>query len=282
VFAVFRQFTPPVQGLSLHEAYLDVTQSQTPLGDPVSIARRIKGLIRERTGLAASVGVAPNRLVAKIASDLDKPDGPTVVAPRAYPSPARPAARASPAGSRSQEGRTGRGSRHHHTRGTATRQRHPAVTPLFGRQSKRLRERAPGLDGCPMIADWDKKSIRAEETFGDDVADRPKLQSELARLADRATTRLSRKQLVAHCVTVKVRGHNFDTFARQRRLEPVTHDSRMIANAAAAPEASRFESTVAASARSSAQQPSRARAKSGKPPQPFVPETRADVHVKSK
>ncbi len=81
VFAVFHEVTPLVQGLSLDEAFLDVTASLELLGDPVSIARRIKARIREVTRLTASVGVAPNKLVAKIASDLAKPDGLTVVTP---------------------------------------------------------------------------------------------------------------------------------------------------------------------------------------------------------
>src|ERR1700727_1742964 len=79
VFAVFHEVTPLVQGLSLDEAFLDVTASQQLFGDSVTIARRIKARIRELTGLSASVGVATNKLVAKIASDLNKPDGLTVV-----------------------------------------------------------------------------------------------------------------------------------------------------------------------------------------------------------
>src|SRR3954451_7105063 len=79
VFAIFHEVTPIVQGLSLDEAFLDVTDSIALLGDAVAIARRIKSRIRERTGLTASVGVAPNKLIAKIASDLAKPDGLTVV-----------------------------------------------------------------------------------------------------------------------------------------------------------------------------------------------------------
>src|SRR5689334_1328914 len=81
VFGVFREVTPLVEGLSLDEAFLDVTASQELLGGAVEIARRIKLRIRELTGLTASVGVAPNKLVAKIASDLGKPDGLTVVEP---------------------------------------------------------------------------------------------------------------------------------------------------------------------------------------------------------
>ena len=75
VFGVFREFTPLVQGLSLDEAFLDVTHSQAALGSGETIARAIKQRILARTGLTASVGVAPNKLVAKIASDLRKPDG---------------------------------------------------------------------------------------------------------------------------------------------------------------------------------------------------------------
>ena len=79
IFAIFRDFTPAVEGLSLDEAFLDVTASHQLHGSGVEIAAKIKRVIRERTQLAASVGVAENKLVAKIASDLEKPDGLVVV-----------------------------------------------------------------------------------------------------------------------------------------------------------------------------------------------------------
>ena len=79
IFAIFHEFTPVVQGLSLDEAFLDVTASLSLMGDAVSIARTIKTRINQTTRLTASVGVAPNKLIAKIASDLQKPDGLTVV-----------------------------------------------------------------------------------------------------------------------------------------------------------------------------------------------------------
>ena len=92
IFAVFHEFTPLVQGLSLDEAFLDVTGSIAVFGPAEQIAREIKRLIRERTELTASVGVAPNKLVAKIASDLRKPDGLVVVRPGRGPATARSAA----------------------------------------------------------------------------------------------------------------------------------------------------------------------------------------------
>ncbi|MEJ2275456.1 MAG: DNA polymerase IV, partial [Woeseiaceae bacterium] len=84
IFGIFRRFTPLVEGLSLDEAFLDVSASVRLFGAPVDIARAIKQQIRDATGLTASVGVAENKLVAKIASDLDKPDGLTVVYPEDY------------------------------------------------------------------------------------------------------------------------------------------------------------------------------------------------------
>src|ERR1044072_3024819 len=79
VFKIFHEYTPLVQGLSLDEAFLDVTESQAALGDAATIAAAIKKKIVTRTGVTASVGVAPNPLVAKISSDLRKPDGLGVV-----------------------------------------------------------------------------------------------------------------------------------------------------------------------------------------------------------
>ncbi|MFO1426582.1 MAG: DNA polymerase IV [Steroidobacteraceae bacterium] len=232
VFAVFHEFTPLVQGLSLDEAYLDVTASQVLLGDAVTIARRIKALIRERTGLTASVGVAPNRLVAKIASDLDKPDGLTIVPPERIhavldPLPVR---RLPGLGRKKGEQVAAAGIA---TLGELRRASDAQLWPLFGRDAARIRERAGGVDDRSVHPDWEEKSISAEETFDVDIAEPARLQAELARLADKASARLRAKQLIAACVTIKVRQHDFTTQTRQRRLAPPSHDGRSIAGAAA-------------------------------------------------
>ncbi len=231
VFAVFHEFTPLVQGLSLDEAYLDVTASQSLKGVATDIARQVKELVRARTGLTASVGVAPNRLVAKIASDLDKPDGLTIVTPErihAVLDPL-PVKRLPGLGRKKGDEVMVAGIA---TLGELRRASDTQLWPLFGRDSARMRERASGIDERSVNAEWEEKSISAEETFSEDVADPSRLQAELARLADKASARLRGKQLVAGCVAIKVRQHDFTTHTRQRPLTPATHDSRVIATQA--------------------------------------------------
>ncbi len=227
VFGVFHEFTPLVQGLSLDEAYLDVTGSRRLLGDEVSIAREIKRRIRERTGLTASVGVAPNKLVAKIASDLDKPDGLTVVTPERIhdvldPLPVR---RLPGLGRKKGEQVAAAGIA---TLGALRRAPDAQLWPLFGRDTPRMRERAGGVDDRAVVADWEEKSISAEETFADDIADPARLEAELLALSDRMSARLRAKGLVGRCVTIKIREHDFTTCTRQKHFAPASHDSAVL------------------------------------------------------
>jgi DNA polymerase-4 len=231
VFGIFHEFTPLVQGLSLDEAYLDVTGSRRLLGDEVSIAREIKRRIRERTGLTASVGVAPNKLVAKIASDLDKPDGLTVVTPERIhdvldPLPVR---RLPGLGRKKGEQVTAAGIA---TLGSLRRAPDAQLWPLFGRDTPRMRERAGGVDDRAVVADWEEKSISAEETFAHDIADPARLMAELLTLADRMSARLRAKGLVGRCVTIKIREHDFTTCTRQKHFAPASHDSAVLARIA--------------------------------------------------
>lgn len=219
VFSVFREFTPMVEGLSLDEAFLDVTESLHLFGNAVSIAREIKRRIRDRTNLTASVGVAPNKLVAKIASDLDKPDGlfvvtndnmraaldplPVQVIPgigketlaRLKKIPINTVADLRLASDRDLES-------------------------VFGRFARRTRERASGIDERPVISSRADKSISAEETFDNDLDDRGVMHRHLLRLAERTAGRLRAKELVAGTVQVKIRQADFTTYTRQRALRP--------------------------------------------------------------
>jgi DNA polymerase-4 len=232
VFAVFHDYTPVVEGLSLDEAFLDVTGSLALKGDAVSIARGIKQRIREQTQLSASVGVAPNKLVAKIASDLEKPDGLTVVTNdnlRAVLDPL--SVRRLPGLGRKLGERVE--SAGLATLGELRRAPDAVLWPIFGRDSQRMRERASGIDERAVMSEWDEKSISAEETFFSDLAEPARMHSEVLRLADRASARMRAQNLATGCVQVKIRRADFTTFTRQKRFEPSTTDSRTIAKVAA-------------------------------------------------
>ena len=141
VFAIFHDYTPVVEGLSLDEAFLDVTASLALKGDAVSIARGIKQRIRATTQLGASVGVAPNKLVAKIASELEKPDGLTVVTAGNLRAVLDPLSRAAPAGPRPQAGRARRSGRPAHARTAAQRAGCAVVADLRARLAAHARAR---------------------------------------------------------------------------------------------------------------------------------------------
>lgn len=227
IFAIFHDFTPMVEGLSLDEAFLDVTASLPLMGDAVKIARAIKQRIHETTRVTASVGVAPNKLVAKIASDLKKPDGLTVVTPANLRETLDPlSVRRLPGLGRKTGALVEEAGIH--TLGELRRASDSVLWPIFGRYTHRVRERAAGIDERPVVADAEDKSISAEDTFSTDIGDPARLQSELARLADRTCTRLRRKSLTAGCVTVKIRRKDFTTFTRQKRISPATNDTRAI------------------------------------------------------
>ena len=226
VFAVFHEFTPLVQGLSLDEAFLDVTAGTRSLGDGEQVAMEIKRRIRERTALTASVGVAPNKLVAKIASDLRKPDGLVVVRPEEInavldPLPIR---KLFGLGAKTAPKVEALGIR---TLGEL-RQASPArLRPIFGRYAERVLQRAAGIDTRPVVPDVDEKQVSAEETFDTDIADHARLRAEIVRLADKVAARLRTRGLTACCVTVKIRRKDFTTYTRQRHFEPATQETRV-------------------------------------------------------
>ncbi|HSY09122.1 MAG TPA: DNA polymerase IV [Steroidobacteraceae bacterium] len=231
VFAIFREVTPLVQGLSLDEAFLDVTASQVLFGDPPSIARSIKERIRACTGLTASVGVASNKLVAKISSDLAKPDGLTVVPDERIREVLDPlSVRRLPGLGK----KTGAKVEEAGIRTFAELRVAPdaILWPLFGRYSERVRARAAGIDDRPVLADLEDKSLSAEDTFATDIADPRVLVTQLRRIAELACERLRSKRLMTGCIGVKIRRDDFTTATRQRTVAPPTHDGRTIANVA--------------------------------------------------
>ena len=221
IFEIFRSFTPLVEGLSLDEAFLDVTASVALFGDPVDIARAIKQQISETTALTASVGVAENKLVAKIASDLDKPDGLTVVYPSDYASRLDPLPVAVIPGIGRETLKRLSSASIATVRDLRTADAR-VLEPIFGRFTQKTRDRAAGIDDRPVVASRQEKSISAEETYDVDLARREDMERELLRLAAKTTARLRKAGLAAATVQVKIRQPDFTTVTRHRKVTPAT------------------------------------------------------------
>jgi DNA polymerase-4 len=231
VFEIFHEFTPIVEGLSLDEAFLDVTASQQLHGDPVVIATEIRRRIRATTDLTASVGIAPNKLLAKIASDLNKPDGMFRIGAdnlQATLDPL-PIQKLFGIGPKTLPAVHAAGIR---SFGDLRAAGDELVWRVFGKHGRLMRERASGIDDRPVEAHREEQSISAEETFDTDIKDGPYLRAHLMRLADRTAARLRAHDLAAGRVTVKIRRGDFTTFTRQRSIEPPTQDTAVVSGVA--------------------------------------------------
>lgn len=227
VFSVFRRYTPLVEGLSLDEAFLDVTESQRLFGDIRDIARRVVDDIREETELTASVGMAPNKFLAKLASDLEKPAGFVRVDPdgvQAFLDPL-PVTRIWGIGKRSREKLEAVGIR---TIADLRQAPDTQLDSLFGRHARRYRDLAEGRDDRPVVPDGEEKSMSQECTYEVDIADLSRLYGELLGFAESVAGRLRRAGLRGRTVTVKIREPDFRTHTRSRSLEHATSDTRML------------------------------------------------------
>ncbi len=227
IFAIFREFTPLVEGLSLDEAFLDVTASVKLFGSPEKIAACIKRRIQDDTGLTASVGVAENKLVAKIASDLDKPDGLTIVRPDDYREKLDPLpVRVIPGIGRETLKRL------HGIHVSTVRDLRVAadrdLEPVFGRYTQKTRDRASGIDHRPVVSGRDEKSISAEETYDRDLSKPADMNRELLRLTERTAARLRKSSLCANTVQIKIRRADFTTYTRQQSIKPPANGTDQI------------------------------------------------------
>ncbi len=222
VFAIFRRYTPLVEGLSLDEAFLDVTASRSLFGDGEAIARRIKDEIRSEVRLTASAGVAPTKFIAKIASDLRKPDGLVVVRPEevcAFLSPL-PIERMWGMGEKSAPHAHAAG---FHTLGDLARATDAQLERAFGNHGPAMGALARGEDEREVVPERDALSIGAEETFERDLTTREQLERALLGQAVRVAQRLFAEGLSAGGVTVKLKYADFVQRTRTMQLpEPVS------------------------------------------------------------
>jgi DNA polymerase-4 len=221
VMAILRRFTPLVEPISIDEAFMDVTGSAALFGDGETIGRRIKAAIREELELTASVGVASTKLVAKIASDLRKPDGLVVVPPgeeAAFLSPL-PISRLWGVGPTTTVALRDLGVA---TIGDLAAADRSALVRRLGRHGAALVDRAHGIDPDPVADPDAAKSIGHEHTFDVDTSDPETLERTLLAMAEGVSARLRDAGVRATTVTVKIRDSSFTTVSRQRRLAEPT------------------------------------------------------------
>lgn len=218
VFSCFSEFTAAIEGLSLDEAFLDVSDNPAA-GEPLALGRAVKQRVRERTGLNASVGLGPNKLVAKIASDRCKPDGLLHVAPDEVrelldPLPVtalwgigpRTAAQLQKAGIR--------------TIAQLRLAPDALLAALFGSQAQFFKALAHGRDERPVAGGGGERSVSQETTFSRDMDDFDGLARELHALTEDLCRILRRENLHAHTVVLKLRTTDFHRQTRQRRFAP--------------------------------------------------------------
>ncbi len=224
VFEIFYLFTPLVEPLSIDEAFLDVTGSTRLFGSPIEIAKQIKQKVTEKTGLTISAGVAPSKFVAKVASDMEKPDGLTIVPAdkaRAFLDPL-PIKKMWGVGKVTQKALS-RLSIH-----TFKDLRQVSIDVLekkFGKHGIHMHQLSMGIDDRDVVTLHDVKSIGHEDTYSKDILDLEPAKRELLSLANRVARRMRRKGLEGKTITVKVKYSDFVQITRSVTLHNYTNDS---------------------------------------------------------
>ena len=227
VFRIFRLFTPLVEPVSIDEAFLDVTDSTRLWGQPEDIAGKIKDMVRNETGLTVSAGIAPSKFVAKIASDMDKPDGLTIVHPgriRKFLEPLS-ISKMWGVGNKTQHRLHGLGIR---TIGDLGRFPADVLGKNFGKHGIRMHELAQGIDEREVTPASDVKSLGHEKTFSQDILEIDSARKELLALANQVARRMRRHGLAGKTVTLKAKYHDFDQVTRSATLPECTDDEPRI------------------------------------------------------
>lgn len=224
VMAIFRALTSLVEPLSLDEAFLDVSGWVTDGADPEHIARELKRDVNEKTHLTLSVGIGANKTVAKIASDLRKPDGLVVVPPGSEaaflaPLPIRVLWGVGP---KTEHALQLAGIR---TIGDLARRSLADADRLLGSHGTALHMMARGIDERLVEVERERKSVGAETTFPQDLPDGPELRTKLNEIAGEVARRLTTSRVKAHTIALKLRYADFKTVTRQSSLKAATGEA---------------------------------------------------------
>jgi nucleotidyltransferase/DNA polymerase involved in DNA repair len=218
IMEVFHRFSPLVEPLSVDEAFLDITGSQRLLGSPEEIGPAIKKAIREEIGLTASVGIAPTKFMAKIASDLEKPDGLVII----HEEEMLDRLAALPVGKLWGVGPKMEGILHQNgIRSVADLRGWPqaALQKRWGETGDHLYRLSHGLDFREVEVESEVKSVSHETTFHEDIDDLEELKGELRYLADKVAYRMRAQGVEGRVVFIKVRYADFSTVTRRVTLK---------------------------------------------------------------
>ena len=231
MFDILGDFTPLIEPLSIDEAFLDLTGTQRLHGSAESVARRIKQRVREELHLTISVGVASNKFLAKLASDLQKPDGLTIIRPKDIDRilPPLPISRIWGIGPKTQARLNDLGIK---KIGDIRKLSLDVLVAKFGSEGERYHRLAYGLDDRDVTPDSQTKSIGQEQTFGIDICDPEELRSVLLGEVEQVARRLRRHDLRARGVTLKIRDGAFNTITRAAPLDPPTNLTQALWDAA--------------------------------------------------
>jgi len=231
VMNIVRQASPLVEQMSIDEAFLDLTEEGSPWEAVISRARDLQQRVRQEVGLSASLGVAANKLVAKVASDRDKPGGLTVVPPgeeAAFlaPLPVRVLWGVGPvtADKLAEMGVT--------TVKDLTQVPEEELRARFGSHGASMARQALGIDRRPVVTQHERKSISQERTFERDIADLDALKRHLWTLSQRVSRYLKRSGVAAGTIAIKLRYSDFSTLSRQMSLSVPIDDEVEIYRAA--------------------------------------------------
>ena len=221
MFAILDELSPAVEPLSIDEAFVDITGTERLLGDARTVALRLKDRIRSELGVTASVGLAPNKFLAKLASDMNKPDGLTVIGPDDVDRVLLPlpVTKLWGVGRVTAEKMHGYGIR---TIGDLRHKSEAWLAEFFGSEADHYFRLSRGLDERPVVADHGAKSIGHEQTFGEDVTDPDDIRRVMLDQAEQVGARLRRHGLLARGVSLKIRFGSFQTINRSATLRRAT------------------------------------------------------------
>ncbi len=227
VMKILRQFTRVIQQISIDEAFLDVTDTVRDYSHPLELGKAIKHAIRQGVGLTASLGIAANKFVAKIASDLEKPDGLTFCPPgqeKAFLAPL-PIRRLWGVGEKTAQKLHRLGFQ---TIADIAETQPKQLVEMLGSWGLHLWKLANGIDNRPVGERGLRKSISEETTFHQDVEDAEVVEVTLFRIADRLSRNMRRKGLKGRTITLKIRFEDFETHTRSQTLSDYVNDAESL------------------------------------------------------